>query len=271
MQQMHSKSFMYHEAWLRYIRTPKFTVSLPFCIAGGLQPLRPVGGILSLSPIWSSFLTGVRQPHKTSTTLLSAPPNRLWAQLNQGQLSLKYPGCIHRWQHFQCQVMSSSHLRSWAASAGSQRLPSNANERHPLSPPAIARHGSSRSKWYTERQHFQKRSEWVIWTLIGIHVKRSSVIWLQPSAGWHVLVVCKRRLSVDGFMVSHLWSQVAFMVLLFKVWWWEHVVVNDKCYLPPSKNVGTAKGNLKLEASERKTRLVQELDPCSPRVLTEPL
>lgn len=33
----------------------------------------------------------------------------------------------------------------------------------------------------------------------------------------HVLVVWKRQLSVGGFMVNHLWSQVAFMVLLFKV------------------------------------------------------
>lgn len=58
-------------------------------------------------------------------------------------------------------------------------------------PPAVAGHSSSRSKWYTKRRRFQKRSEWVIWILIGVNVKRSSVIWLQPSAGWHVLVVCK--------------------------------------------------------------------------------
>lgn len=41
-------------------------------------------------------------------------------------------------------------------------------------------------------------------------------------------------------------------------------MVNDKCD-PPSKTVGTTEGTVKLEASER-----QELDPDSPRVLTEP-
>ena len=36
------------------------------------------------------------------------------------------------------------------------------------------------------------------------------------------------------------------------------------------KKVGTAKVNLKLEASERKATHVQELHPCSLHVLTEP-
>lgn len=60
-----------------------------------------------------------------------------------------------------------------------------------LFPPAIAGHSSSRSKCYAKRRQVQKRCEWVIWILIGINVKHSSVIWLQPSAGWHMLVMCK--------------------------------------------------------------------------------
>lgn len=47
-------------------------------------------------------------------------------------------------------------------------------------------------------------------------------------------------------------------------------MVNDKSDLPPSKTVGTTEGIVKLEASERKARHRQELDPCSPCVLTEP-
>lgn len=47
-------------------------------------------------------------------------------------------------------------------------------------------------------------------------------------------------------------------------------MVNDKYDLPPSKTVGTFEGDEKLEASERKARHRQELDPHRPCVLTEP-
>lgn len=46
-------------------------------------------------------------------------------------------------------------------------------------------------------------------------------------------------------------------------------MVNDKYDLPPLKTVGTTEGDV-LEASERKARHRQELDPHRTCVLTEP-